>query len=202
MANYKNIKHLVIEESKKLNGKFPDKVFLENLVKENFPNSKWKDTHYAWYKSKIKHGKFDVAISEISSADDKIEELESKEFSLSLERDLQSYLSSNLAEIEEGLELVESGIEYKTDAGLIDLLAKDKHDNYVVIELKAGKGKDAVIGQILGYIGALSLELKTDKVRGIVVASDFDDRLKYAIASLNNLNLVKYSLSFDFNNVI
>lgn len=198
---YKSIKQLVISEAEKLNGEFPDKVYLENLVKENFPNSKWKDTHYAWYKSKIKHGKFDEDITEFKSEIDKNEEFESKEFSLSLERDLQSYLSSNLDEIEEGLELVDNGIEYKTSAGFIDLLAKDKNGNFVVVELKAGKGKDAVIGQTLGYIGALSKELKIDNVRGIIVALDFEDRLKYAVSAINNLVLIKYALTFDFSNV-
>ena len=198
---YKSIKQLVIEEVGKLNGEFPDKVYLENLVKENFPNSKWKDTHYAWYKSKIKHGRFDDENNEFDSEKSKNEEVESKEFSLSLERDLQSYLSSNLDEIEEGLELMENGIEYKTDAGLIDLLAKDKNGNHVVIELKAGKGKDAVIGQTLGYIGSLSKELNINSVRGIIVASDFDDRLKYAVSTIDNLVLIKYSLTFDFLSV-
>lgn len=198
---YKSIKQLVIEETGKLNGEFPDKAYLEKLVKANFPNSKWKDTHYAWYKSKIKHGKFDEDNGKLESEIDKIEEVESKEFSLSLERDLQSYLSSNLDEIEEGLELVDNGIEYKTNAGLIDLLAKDKNGNYVVIELKAGKGKDAVIGQTLGYIGALSKERGIDNVRGIIVASDFEDRLKYAVSAINNLVLIKYALTFDFTSV-
>ncbi|MDY3338681.1 endonuclease NucS [Riemerella anatipestifer] len=198
---YKTIKQLVLSEVEKLNGKFPDKAFLENLVKENFPNSKWKDTHYSWYKSKIKHGKFEEDNSDLNSEIEKSEIVDSKEFSLSLERDLQSYLSSNLDEIEEGLELVDNGIEFKTNAGFIDLLAKDKNGNYVVIELKASKGKDAVIGQILGYIGALTKELGVDNVRGIIVASDFEDRLKYAISAINNLSLIKYTLTFDFSSV-
>lgn len=184
---YKSIKQLVIEEAKKLNGEFPEKKYLKQLVKENFPNSKWQKTHYSWYKSKIKN--------EDNS------DTNPKELKLSLEKDLQSYLSSNLNKIEEGLELIENGIEYKTKAGYIDLLAKDKNDNYVVLELKAGKGKDAAIGQTLGYIGALTNELKTDKIRGIIVASDFDERLKYAAISLNNLTLVKYSIIFDFSKI-
>ncbi|MHA3046093.1 endonuclease NucS domain-containing protein [Riemerella anatipestifer] len=198
---YKTIKQLVLSEVEKLSGNFPDKAFLENLVKENFPNSKWKDTHYSWYKSKIKHGKFEDDNSNLNSEIEKSEVVDSKEFSLSLERDLQSYLSSNLDEIEEGLELVDNGIEFKTNAGVIDLLAKDKNGNYVVIELKASKGKDAVIGQILGYIGALTKELEIDNIRGIIVASDFEDRLKYAVSAINNLSLIKYTLTFDFSSV-
>jgi hypothetical protein len=49
-----NIKQLVITEVKKLNGNFPEKEYLDNLVKKYFPTSKWQDTHYSWYKSQIK----------------------------------------------------------------------------------------------------------------------------------------------------
>jgi len=194
---YKNIKELVIAETKKLNGEFPKKSYLNNLVKEQFPNSKWKDTHYAWYKSQIKTGSIPInnGKTKVSS---ELDNTIDTEFSLSLEKDLQSYLSSNLNEIEEGLELLDNGIEYKTSAGNIDLLAKDKDENIVVIELKAGKGKDSVIGQILGYIGALSEEYDNNKIRGIIVASDFENRLYYATKSLKNLKLVKYSLNFTF----
>ena len=47
------IKQLVIDETKKLNGEFPSKDLLANLISKFFPDSKWKDTHYAWYKHQI-----------------------------------------------------------------------------------------------------------------------------------------------------
>lgn len=195
--NVLTIRNLVIGEVKRLNGKFPSKKELEDLVKTHFPNSKWKDTHHAWYKSQIKTGK--ISINDLDA--DIIEEIDEdnlKEVSLSLEKDLHAYLSLRLEELESGLELVENGIEYKTDAGFIDLLAIDVEGNYVVIELKAGKAKDAVIGQILGYIGALSKEKSTDKVRGIIVASEFENRLLYASKGINNLKLIKYGFMFSF----
>lgn len=52
--------------------------------------------------------------------------------------------------------LVESGVEYQTDAGRIDLLARDMNKNLVVVELKASKAKDSALGQLLGYVGCLS----------------------------------------------
>lgn len=194
---YKSIKELVITETKKINGEFPKKSYLNNLVKEHFPKSKWKDTHYSWYKSQIKRGLITIG-NERTNSSSEFESSIDYEFSLSLEKDLQSYLSSNLNEIEEGLELLDNGIEYKTSAGYIDLLAKDKNDNIVVIELKAGKGKDSVIGQVLGYIGAISEEYTNNKIRGIVVALDFENRLYYAKKSLPNLKLIKYNLNFTF----
>lgn len=197
MSKPESIKQLVIDETKKLNGEFPTKEHLAELVCRYFPGSKWKDTHFAWYKSQIKRGI--IAIDEVSNIDEEETSADTnKEFSLSLERDLQSYLSLRLEEIERGLELVEGGIEFKTLAGDIDILAKDSGGHFVVIELKAGKAKDSAIGQILGYIGALS-ESKTDEnIRGILVASDFEPRLYYASKSMKNLRLVKYNLKFSF----
>ena len=201
MKKYASIKQLVIDETIS-NGEFPSLENLSLLVKENFPNSKWQKTHYDWYKSQIKTGK--IELDELLNSVDFDEDNNSVdenmiEFSLSLERDLQNYLSTRLNEIEENLTLV--GKEFGTSAGFIDILAKDKLGNFVVIELKAGKAKDASIGQILGYIGALIDMKNTNQVRGIIVASDFDNRLLYASKAISNLSLVKYSLNFKFSSV-
>ncbi len=69
----------------------------------------------------------------------------------------------------------------------------------VDIETKAGKAKDAALGQILGYIGALKASGVTENIRGILVASDFDSRLFYAAKALSNITLAKYNLSFRFD---
>src|SRR5690606_11323836 len=120
-------------------------------------------TQYAWYKSKIKRGEIEVPGGleamehELDSTEQEVEE--TIEASLSLERDLHAYLARRVDDIESGLTVVEGGIEYHTEAGRIDILAQDAAGAYVVIELKAGKAKDAALGQLLGYVGCLS-ELK------------------------------------------
>lgn len=200
MTRPESIKQLVIDETKKLNGTFPAKEHLAKLVTEYFPDSKWKDTHYAWYKSQIKRGLIVIDESKVITEEESTADT-NKEFSLSLERDLQSYLSLRLDEIENGLELVENGIEFNTSAGDIDILARDIKGNLVVIELKAGKAKDSAVGQILGYMGALSETKADENIRGIIVASDFEPRLFFASKSLNNLQLVKYNLIFNFSAV-
>jgi RecB family endonuclease NucS len=199
MSYYKTIKELVIETSL-AEGEFPSYEKLTSLVRQHFPTSKWQKTHYAWYKSKIKTGEIQVPkISVERNTESDSEEIdaeveESIEATVSLERDLHSYLAARVSEIESGLSLVDNGIEYQTEAGRIDLLARDESNRLVVIELKAGKAKDSALGQLLGYVGCLSAS--ESNVRGILVASDFDVRVVFAARGLPNVKLVKYQLSF------
>ena len=204
MSDYRTIKELVIDTCM-TEGQFPSYQKLTSLVREHFPTSKWQKTHYAWYKSKIKTG--EIVVPGISSeapdelAGDQIaaEVEESIEASVSLERDLHSYLASRVAEIESGLTLVENGVEYQTEAGRIDLLARDANNHFVVVELKAGKAKDNALGQLLGYIGCLSTS--ETNVRGILVASNFDPRVVFAAKGLPHVKLVRYQLSFTLEEV-
>jgi hypothetical protein len=55
MSGYRTIKELVIDTCK-----FPSYERLTSLIKANFPNSKWKESHYNWYKSQIRTGKIKV----------------------------------------------------------------------------------------------------------------------------------------------
>jgi hypothetical protein len=204
MSDYRTIKELVIETCM-AEGQFPSYEKLTALVRQHFPTSKWQKSHYAWYKSKIKTGEISVpgfsSESFAPSNNDGIEaEVEdSLEASLSLERDLHAYLAKRVNEIESGLTLVENGIECQTDAGRIDLLARDANNHLVVVELKAGKAKDAALGQLLGYIGCLSAN--ESNVRGILVAAGFDSRVVFAARGLSNVKLVRYQISFNLEEV-
>jgi endonuclease len=208
MSQYHSIKELVIETCM-AEGGFPSYEKLTSLVKRHFPTSKWKETHYAWYKSKIRTGQIVVpGVSgevpeegDAEGAEGEIEE--SIESSLSLERDLHSHFAAKVQEIEPGLTLVDNGVEYPTDAGRIDLLARDTDRRLVVIELKAGKAKDNALGQLLGYMGCLATSERNagTAIRGILVASGFDDRVIYATRALPSVKLVKYQLSFILQEV-
>ena len=59
MSEYRTIKDLVLRTCAQ-EGCFPSENKLAALVHEHFPTSKWKSTHYAWYKSQIKTGKIQV----------------------------------------------------------------------------------------------------------------------------------------------
>ena len=127
---------------------------------------------------------------------------EEVEISLGMERDLQNFLLNDLSQLEEGLSLYENGKEYSIDVGRIDILATDKNGDFVVIELKAGKAKDDSVGQLLGYIGYVREKIsKEKKVRGYIVANDFEDRVKYAVKNIPDVKLKAYSVKFYFKEV-
>ena len=110
-----------------------------------------------------------------------LEELEETEaISEVLESEIESSIISNPEILEEGLELI--GNQYSTSIGYIDILCRDKNGNYVIIELKRGKGSHKVVGQIQKYMVWVSENLTKDKqVRGIIVVKEYAKELEYAI---------------------
>ena len=157
-----------------------------------------------------KHGKYKdgylEGVKPPPDEDEEDEETDTAQVTFGLERDLEEYISRNLDQIEDGLKLYSdgknSGQQYPTDVGRIDLLALDKSESYVVIELKAGKAIDHVLGQILGYMSHVRKKLANGKeVRGIIVADDFDERLKYAAEEIPKLKLKKYLVKFEFEDI-
>jgi len=204
MNYYRSIKDLVLK-TYLAEGEMPSYEKLTALVRKHFPHSKWQSTHYAWYKTQIKTGRIPVpglsagSLEATLSVDEESDVEESIEASVSLERDLHSYLATRVNEIEAGLTLVEDGIEYQTEAGKIDLLGKDTNNWLVVIELKAGRAKDSALGQLLGYMGCLAGS--NANVRGIIVASGFDSRVVFAAKGLPNIKLLRYQVSFNLEEV-
>jgi hypothetical protein len=209
VGHYNSIKELVIETCMS-EGEFPSYDKLTSIVLENFPKSKWQKTHYAWYKSKIKCGAINVVGLDqeaftISDNKNDIEDdvIETIDATISLERDLHSYLASRVDEIEHGLVLADGGVEYQTEAGRIDILAIDGHGKRVVVELKAGRAKDNALGQLLGYMGCLGADTinQVQEVRGILVASDFEPRVVFAAKALPMIKLLRYRVSFELQEV-
>ena len=138
-------------------------------------------------------------------ADEVVEE--AMDTSLSLERDLERILVADLSQLEPGLQLYRergfTGQQIETGTiGRIDILALDAIGNVVVIELKAGEAGDRVCGQILRYMGWAKERLAGErKVRGIIVASNFDQNLKFASKVLPEVLLKKYEVSFQFTDI-
>ena len=123
------------------------------------------------------------------------------------EKDLQNFLAKNLSLIEPGLILYMeediTGIEFPVGNRFIDILATDKDNNYVVIELKVSRGYDRVVGQILRYMAWIRKNHaeENQKVRGIIIAREISDDLLLACSETKNVELYEYNLSVSLNKI-
>lgn len=106
---------------------------------------------------------------------------EPRGLTFALESDFQARLRANLEQLEPGLKEIDSGREHNYR----DITAHDRDGNVVVIELKAGSARQNAVAQILGYMGEAKSEMSEPnaKVRGILVASDFQEKV-YSAASV------------------
>jgi RecB family endonuclease NucS len=123
--------------------------------------------------------------------------IEASEAAFGLERDLQLALRYNIQQIEPGLQIIDDGKEHTTDAGRIDITAKDEKDTIVVIELKAGTAVPESLTQLLAYMGSFSKQ-EHKQVRGILIAGDFHPRIVYAARAVPNVQLRRYCFKFTF----
>jgi restriction system protein len=81
----------------------------------------------------------------------------------------------------------------------VDILAisKDKK-RLLVVELKKGRASDAVVGQVLRYMGYVQEELAEDgqTVQGVIIALEDDQRIRRALAIVPNIVFYRYQISF------
>lgn len=124
-----------------------------------------------------------------------------------LESEVETYYVQNIQQISRYLEVVQKpkpGRQFYTDIGIIDTLCKDNETGeYVVVEFKRAQVSDDTIGQVLRYMGWVSLNLNkgNKKVRGVIVGRDFSEKLLYSIFGVQEnsfLELLKlYTHPFD-----
>ncbi len=123
-----------------------------------------------------------------------------------MEKHLEDFLVQNWAQTDLGKDYViyeeegESvGQQYQTDTGPLDILAisKDKK-SLLVVELKKGRASDAVVGQILRYMGYAQEELAEEgqTVKGVIIALEDDQRIRRALAVVPAIDFYRYQISF------
>jgi len=139
------------------------------------------------------HGPNEWAPTEGEDEFEAIEEL--VETSISLERDIEDHLVRHLEGIEKGLTFV--GRQIVIDVGRIDILAQDAKGQRVVIEVKVGEAKDSAVGQIARYLGWYG-RADGKPARGILVAAEFPEGVRYAATAIPNLTLIAYRVQFAF----
>lgn len=92
------------------------------------------------------------------------------------------------------------GQQYTTNIGKIDLLAREKKTgDWVVIELKKGRPASSVVGQLTTYMGWVkdNLARGEEEVRGVIIAGEADEKLKYAVRMIPNVEFFTYSVKFN-----
>jgi len=93
-------------------------------------------------------------------------------------------------------------VEFPAGGRRIDLLAVDNQDGLVVIELKASRAYDRVVGQTARYMAWVQRNMDTDTpVRGIIVAHKITEDLRLAASNSKNISLMEYKLKFELKNV-
>ena len=117
---------------------------------------------------------------------------------LGLERDMQSALRKAVGQLEPGLVIADGGTERSVASGFIDITAMDESGTIVVIELKTGTARRDAVGQILSYMGDVAADEPGRKVRGILVAGDFDSKARAAASIVPSLSLRRYKVAFHF----
>lgn len=167
-----------------------------------------------------KHGQWEIyskedkslGVRQIENLGDTYQEVNSEPAEtcslFALESHLRDYMAKNLTTLD-GLGFLvlhtdngRDGVEFQTDVGPIDILARDTEGNFVVIELKVGRGPDACLGQVLRYMGWVERHLaEGKKVRGVIVASDIPTKLRYAVTQTPHVSLMEYQLSFSVHPV-
>lgn len=200
-------------------------VQLENLeffdsprpVKELVPSLKFienKENWYVYFQGGIRQlseddflaiiGWRSLPLTESRNTDDTIV----SESQFALEAHLEEFIDRNWKYIDFGADLVpyvmdeQSGRQFPAGAWSIDFLCTDKSTgDFVVIELKRGRSSDSAVGQVLRYIGWVGENLAKagQKTRGIIIAKEVDDALRYAVKGLENVSVMTYKVDFKLS---
>ncbi|RLG74820.1 MAG: hypothetical protein DRO12_06400 [Thermoprotei archaeon] len=192
--------------------KYPDCPYSDNSFKMHLLGlsinnrhapTRWPSLYKRAFLIQVSSNKFRLAKPEESSmessegvevSEDITPEFEEVGYSLSLERDLEDYLSRNLDVVEEGLRLVERQKELP-GVGRLDILARDRSGNFVVIELKAGQADERAVGQLQAYMEYLR-EHGYRNVRGILIAASYTPKAVYAAKAVKDIRLARYEVQF------
>ena len=143
-----------------------------------------------------------IAQPGLLSTDETVEDL--AEFAM--EKHLEEFMVANWGQTEFGrdYDIYEEdgervGQQYQSDTGPLDILAvsKDKK-RLLVVELKKGRASDAVVGQVLRYMGFVKevLAENDQEVKGAIIALDDDQRMRRALAMVSNVDFYRYEVSF------
>jgi len=118
----------------------------------------------------------------------------------SYEKDLKRIVIEQVEVLFPGYEIfegIENGVEYLIKSKRIDILLSNKNKDFLIVELKAGKAKFEVFGQISMYIGLLQEKFPNNKIDGCIIANEIDKSLEYAVKTNIQVKLKTYSMQLS-----
>ncbi|KQT54848.1 hypothetical protein ASG43_04705 [Aureimonas sp. Leaf454] len=174
----------------------PSRLSLEGSIRKSLQSYKSAVVRYGHFIAAADAARSQVATS--SGVSLPIPEVEQTRQRFALERDMQAELRRSIAKLDASLTIIDDGAERSVESGFIDIMCEDEAGDLVVIELKAGAADSRAIGQILGYMGDIATEEAGRTVRGILVAHDFDRRVRSAARVIPSITLMRYAIEFLF----
>ena len=129
MSKYRSIKELVIKTcmSEEM---FPSYEKLTSLVLEHFPTSKWKKTHYAWYKSKIKRGEIPVPDCDFSQSSSKPQEVPEARVPRPILRDYKVAIKNRVGEFEKGICSILAQLAYHIHPKIVECIQRKNREEF------------------------------------------------------------------------
>jgi hypothetical protein len=185
-------------DDKRHNRPNPSKIPFDGDIRSNLASYRDAVKRYRKFRDSGEEGP-DIAASDHIQSENPSVVAEDLGQRVGLERDLQAALRLEIEQLEPGLSIIDDGAERSVDSGFIDITARDASGATVVIELKAGAAGQRAIAQILSYMGDVASDEDSGKVRGILVASEFDAKARAAARMVPSLILRKYSVRFLFS---
>ena len=179
----------------------PSKIPFVGNTRNNLSTYRSATELYSKFRRDTMLEESDLDLQSPAPSPDREEIHERSRDSIALERDLQMALRRNIDQLEPGLEITDDGAERFVASGFIDITARDMQGALVVIELKTATARRDAVGQILSYMGDVSVEEPGAQVRGILVASDFDKKSRAAARMVPFLSLRAYRVNFEFIDV-
>lgn len=140
----------------------------------------------------------------VEESDDRLVEDQAISTSFAYEKDLQRTLCAQISDLFPGYKIYGNsnlGVEYLISGKKIDvLLEHETNKELLVVELKSGRADFRVFGQISMYLGLVKREFPDRSIKGVIVAGEIDDSLRYASETNTDVALKIYRMSLELEN--
>lgn len=114
------------------------------------------------------------------------------------ERDVEEYIKRNIEKVEKGMKYIDCQVS--VECGRIDILAKDRDNVYVVIEIKVEEDKE-IIWQCMYYPDEIRKKLNIDKVRMITLCPNYETHILKVLRKIDYVEIMRYKPYLSLNKI-